>query len=76
MHAGGQHWRYFSFEYAVLRSKFCAIFQAGGVDARAGGFGVRQLGVAASHTKIDPRVAQDLKVLMSQEIYRYFNLNT
>ena len=46
-------------------------FQAGGIDARAGGLGVRQLGVAASHTQIDPRVAQDLKVLMSQEIYRF-----
>jgi hypothetical protein len=32
---------------------------------------VHQLGVVAAHTKVDPRVAQDLKVLMSQEVYRY-----
>lgn len=47
------------------------LFEAGGVDARAGGLGVRQLGAAASHTLIDPRVAKDLKILMSQEIYRF-----
>ncbi|KAG0566014.1 hypothetical protein KC19_7G031700 [Ceratodon purpureus] len=51
--------------------KFFPIDMAPGIDARAGGLGVHQLGVVAAHTQVDPRVAQDLKVLMSQEVYRF-----
>ncbi|XP_051113230.1 protein ADP-ribosyltransferase PARP3 isoform X2 [Andrographis paniculata] len=42
-----------------------------GVDVRHGGLGLRQLGVAAAHCKLEPRVANFMKVLCGQEIYRY-----
>ncbi|XP_024370917.1 protein ADP-ribosyltransferase PARP3 [Physcomitrium patens] len=51
--------------------KFFPVDMNSGVDARAGGLGVHQLGTAAAHTKMNSRVAQDLKVLMSQEVYRF-----
>lgn len=54
--------------------KFFPVDMNSGVDARAGGLGVHQLGTAAAHTKMNSRVAQDLKVLMSQEVYRYGSL--
>lgn len=38
---------------------------------RYGGLGLRQLGAAAAHCKLDPLVANFMKVLCSQEIYRY-----
>lgn len=37
---------------------------------RHGGLGMRQLGVAAAHSKLDPVVANFMKVLCSQEVYR------
>ncbi|KAI3450704.1 hypothetical protein Pfo_007369 [Paulownia fortunei] len=42
-----------------------------GVEVRHGGLGLRQLGVAAAHCKLDPKVANFMKILCSQEIYRY-----
>ncbi|PIN25417.1 NAD(+) ADP-ribosyltransferase, partial [Handroanthus impetiginosus] len=42
-----------------------------GVEVRHGGLGLRQLGVATAHCKLDPKVANFMKVLCSQEIYRY-----
>ncbi|GKB99999.1 putative poly [ADP-ribose] polymerase 3, partial [Tanacetum coccineum] len=42
-----------------------------GYDVRYGGLGLRQLGTAAAHCKLDPFVANFMKVLCSQEIYRY-----
>ncbi|KAH6773045.1 poly ADP-ribose polymerase 3 [Perilla frutescens var. frutescens] len=42
-----------------------------GVEVRHGGLGLRQLGVAAVHCKLHPKVANFMKVLCSQEIYRY-----
>lgn len=42
---------------------------------RFGGLGLRQLGVAAAHCKLDPLVANFMKVLCSQEIYRYASFN-
>ena len=45
--------------------------QAGGIDARAGGLGVRQLGIVAAHSQLDPRVVESLKILYSQEVYRF-----
>ncbi|KAL3681230.1 hypothetical protein R1sor_024186 [Riccia sorocarpa] len=41
------------------------------VDIRAGGLGVRQLGIAAAHCKLDSRVVESLKILLSQEVYRF-----
>ncbi|KAL3616068.1 Poly [ADP-ribose] polymerase 3 [Castilleja foliolosa] len=42
-----------------------------GVEVRHGGLGLRQLGVAAAHCKLEPKVANLMKILCSQEIYRY-----
>uniref|UniRef100_A0A7N0U785 Poly [ADP-ribose] polymerase n=1 Tax=Kalanchoe fedtschenkoi TaxID=63787 RepID=A0A7N0U785_KALFE len=52
-------------------SKFYPIDMDDGVDVRYGGLGLRQLGVAAAHCKLEPLVANFMKVLCSQEIYRY-----
>lgn len=38
---------------------------------RHGGLGLHQLGVAATHCKLEPMVANFMKVLCSQEIYKY-----
>lgn len=45
--------------------------QADEVEVRYGALGVRQLGVAAAHCKLEPLVGNLMKVLCSQEIYRY-----
>lgn len=42
-----------------------------GVDVRHGGLAMRQLGVAVTHCKIEPVVANFMKVLCGQEIYWY-----
>ncbi|XP_073274084.1 protein ADP-ribosyltransferase PARP3 [Primulina huaijiensis] len=42
-----------------------------GVEVRHGGLGLRQLGVAAAHSKLEPKVAHIMKILCGQEIYRY-----
>ncbi|KAL0436304.1 UNVERIFIED_CONTAM: protein ADP-ribosyltransferase PARP3 [Sesamum radiatum] len=42
-----------------------------GVEVRHGGLGLRQLGIAAAHCKLDSEVANFMKVLCGQEIYRY-----
>ncbi|KAL3828559.1 hypothetical protein ACJIZ3_017361 [Penstemon smallii] len=42
-----------------------------GIEVRHGGLGPRQLGVAAAHSKLEPKVANFMKVLCGQEIYRY-----
>ncbi|KAL9171429.1 hypothetical protein ABFS82_04G208100 [Erythranthe guttata] len=47
-----------------------------GVEIRHGGLGLRQLGVAAAHCKLDSKVANFMKVLCSQEIYRYALMET
>ncbi|OMO89151.1 hypothetical protein COLO4_19902 [Corchorus olitorius] len=51
--------------------KFYPIDMDDGVDVRHGGLGLRQLGVAAAHCKLEPLVANFMKVLCSQEIYKY-----
>ncbi|KAJ8440521.1 hypothetical protein Cgig2_022962 [Carnegiea gigantea] len=51
--------------------KFFVIDMDDGVEVRYGGLGVRQLGAAAAHCKLEPMVANFMKVLCSQEIYRY-----
>lgn len=38
---------------------------------RSGALGLRQLGVAAAHCKLDSFVANFVKVLCGQEIYKY-----
>ncbi|KAL3530404.1 hypothetical protein ACH5RR_009726 [Cinchona calisaya] len=52
-------------------NKFYPLDMDDGVDVRHGGLGFRQLGVAAVHSKLDPMVANLMKILCSQEIYRY-----
>ncbi|XP_010686033.2 protein ADP-ribosyltransferase PARP3 [Beta vulgaris subsp. vulgaris] len=51
--------------------KFHVIDMDDGVEIRYGGLGVRQLGTAAVHCKLDPMIANFMKILCSQEIYRY-----
>ncbi|XP_073004270.1 protein ADP-ribosyltransferase PARP3 [Typha latifolia] len=51
--------------------KFYPVDMDDGVDVRHGGLAPRQLGVAAAHSKLEPLVANFMKVLCSQEIYRY-----
>ncbi|PWA56584.1 poly [Artemisia annua] len=51
--------------------KFYPIDMDDGYDVRYGGLALRQLGTAAAHCKLDPFVANFMKVLCSQEIYRY-----
>ncbi|KAH9316844.1 hypothetical protein KI387_018613, partial [Taxus chinensis] len=53
------------------RLKLYPIDMVDGVDVRYGGLGVRQVAIAATHTKLDPRVAGLFKILFSQEVYRY-----
>ncbi|KAL6967029.1 Poly [ADP-ribose] polymerase 3 [Sarracenia purpurea var. burkii] len=42
-----------------------------GVDTRHGGLSHRKQGSAVAHSKLDPFVANLMKLLCSQEIYRY-----
>ncbi|KAM0939701.1 putative NAD(+) ADP-ribosyltransferase [Dioscorea sansibarensis] len=58
-------------KFAKKPLKFFPVDMAEGVDARYGGLGLRQMGVAAAHCKLDSMVANFMKVLCSQEIYRY-----
>uniref|UniRef100_A0A1S4AKM5 Poly [ADP-ribose] polymerase n=1 Tax=Nicotiana tabacum TaxID=4097 RepID=A0A1S4AKM5_TOBAC len=51
--------------------KFFPIDVDDGVEVRHGALGLRQLGSSAAHSKLDPMVANFMKVLCSQEIYRY-----
>ncbi|KAK2970885.1 hypothetical protein RJ640_025083 [Escallonia rubra] len=51
--------------------KFYPIDMDDGVDIRHGGLGLRQMGVAVIHCKLDPYVANFMKVLCGQEVYRY-----
>ncbi|PNY09362.1 poly(ADP-ribose) polymerase domain protein, partial [Trifolium pratense] len=51
--------------------KFYPIDMDDGVEVRHGALGLRQLGIAATHCKLEPVVANFMKVLCSQEIYKY-----
>ncbi|KAI5666665.1 hypothetical protein M9H77_16518 [Catharanthus roseus] len=51
--------------------KFFPIDMDDEVEVRHGALGLRQLGIAVTHCKLDPMVANFMKVLCSQEIYRY-----
>ncbi|XP_062171215.1 protein ADP-ribosyltransferase PARP3 [Alnus glutinosa] len=51
--------------------KFYPIDLDDGVEVRHGGLGLRQLGVAVAHCKLEPLVGNFMKVLCSQEIYKY-----
>ncbi|CAK8576374.1 unnamed protein product [Lathyrus sativus] len=51
--------------------KFYPIDMDDGVEVRHGALGLRQLGIAATHCKLEPMVAKFMKVLCSQEIYKY-----
>ncbi len=44
--------------------------QDDGVDVRYGGLELKQLGAVATHCQLDPMVANLMKVLCGQEIYR------
>lgn len=47
------------------------ILQDDGIEVRSGALGLRQLGVASAHCKLDSFVANFIKVLCGQEIYKY-----
>lgn len=47
------------------------VLQDDGIEVRSGALGLRQLGVAAAHCKLDSFVANFIKVLCGQEIYKY-----
>ncbi|KAG8371172.1 hypothetical protein BUALT_Bualt13G0059400 [Buddleja alternifolia] len=51
--------------------KFFPIDMDDGVEVRHGALGLRQLGIAGAHCKLEQNVANLMKVLCSQEIYRY-----
>ncbi|KAI4334250.1 hypothetical protein L6164_018962 [Bauhinia variegata] len=51
--------------------KFCPIDMDDGVEVRHGALGLRQLGIAVTHCKLEPQVANFMKVFCSQEIYKY-----
>ncbi|KAM7528114.1 hypothetical protein LguiB_031524 [Lonicera macranthoides] len=51
--------------------KFFVVDMDDGCDIRHGGLGLRQLGIAAVHSKLGPVVAHFMKVQCSQEIYKY-----
>ncbi|XP_057455993.1 protein ADP-ribosyltransferase PARP3 [Lotus japonicus] len=51
--------------------KFYPIDMDDGVEVRHGALGLRQLGIAATHCKLEPMVANFMKVLCSQGIYKY-----
>ncbi|CAA0810685.1 Poly [Striga hermonthica] len=51
--------------------KFFPVDIDDGVEVRHGALALRQLGAAAAHCKLIPKVANFMKVLCSQEIYRY-----
>ncbi|KAI3884858.1 hypothetical protein MKX03_011713 [Papaver bracteatum] len=53
-------------------TKFYPVDMDDGVDVRHGGLGLRQLGIAAAHSKMDPLVANFLKVLCSEEVLNEF----
>ncbi|CAL0333977.1 unnamed protein product [Lupinus luteus] len=50
--------------------KFYPIDMDDGVEVRHGALGLRQLGIAATHCKLEPQVANFMKVMCSQEIYK------
>lgn len=56
-------------------NRFPCIDKDDGVDVRCGGLGLRQLGVAAAHCKLEPMVANFMKVICGQEIYKYASFN-
>ncbi|KAG5515769.1 hypothetical protein RHGRI_036725 [Rhododendron griersonianum] len=51
--------------------KFYPVDMDDGVDVRHGGLSFRQVGPAAVHCKLDPYVTSLMKVLCSQDTYRY-----
>ncbi|CAN1294381.1 Protein ADP-ribosyltransferase PARP3 [Linum perenne] len=58
-------------KFEKKRLSFFPIDMDDGVDVRHGGLGLRQLGSASVHSSLEPKVANFIKVLCSQEIYRY-----
>ncbi|CAN0900479.1 Protein ADP-ribosyltransferase PARP3 [Linum grandiflorum] len=58
-------------KFEKKRLSFFPIDMDDGVDVRHGGLGLRQLGAASLHSSLEPKVANFMKSLCSQEIYRY-----
>ncbi|WCJ41810.1 Protein ADP-ribosyltransferase PARP3 [Euphorbia peplus] len=58
-------------KFEKKRLKYYPIDMDDGFDVRHGGLGLRQLGVAVTHCKLEPRIANFMKAFCSQEIYRY-----
>ncbi|XP_034897178.1 protein ADP-ribosyltransferase PARP3 [Populus alba] len=58
-------------KFEKKRLRFYPIDMDDGMDVRHGGLGLRQLGVAAAHSSLEPKIAYLMKILCSQEIYKY-----
>ncbi|KAG6763064.1 hypothetical protein POTOM_033596 [Populus tomentosa] len=58
-------------KFEKKRLRFYPIDMDDGMDVRHGGLGLRQLGVAAAHSSLEPKIAYLMKILCSQEIYMY-----
>ncbi|KAL5976359.1 Poly [ADP-ribose] polymerase 3 [Asimina triloba] len=58
-------------KFEKKKFKFYPFDMDNGIDVRHGGLGLRQLGVAAAHCKLEPLVANFMKVLCGQEIYKW-----
>ncbi|XLS70682.1 hypothetical protein HN51_027547 [Arachis hypogaea] len=56
---------------AIGPVRSCPLPLDDGVEVWHGALGLRQLGIAVTHCKLEPMVANFVKVLCSQEIYRY-----
>ncbi|KAB5541684.1 hypothetical protein DKX38_014658 [Salix brachista] len=58
-------------KFEKKRLCFYPIDMDDGVDVRHGGLGLKQPVVAAAHSSLEPKIAYFMKILCSQEIYRY-----
>ncbi|KAL9370587.1 hypothetical protein Peur_035727 [Populus x canadensis] len=58
-------------KFEKKRLCFYPIDMDDGMDVRHGGLGLRQLGVAAAHSSLEPKIAYLMKILCSQKIFKY-----
>ncbi|KAJ6386169.1 hypothetical protein OIU77_029185 [Salix suchowensis] len=58
-------------KFEKKRLCFYPIDMDDGVDVRHGGLGLKQPVVAAAHSSLEPKIAYFMKILCSQEIYKY-----
>ena len=53
----------------MINNSFCGTAQDDGVEVRHGALALRQLGIAVTHCKLEPLVANFMKVICSQGRY-------